>query len=120
MVAGLGRDGNLYYGVDGRSAAGPERGVPRQSRSARARSRTRRTPTPTRPTAVASPAGAEPQALPPVSAPTATVIRPTATPGSLSRGFLTDYSYVVGELRRILLLTVGILALLFVLWLILG
>lgn len=94
--------------------------MPRQSRSARARSRTRRTPTATQPTAVTSPVAAEPQVLPPVSAPTATVIRPTATPGSLSRGFLTDYGYVVGELRRILLLTAGILALLLVLWLILG
>jgi len=55
-----------------------------------------------------------------VSAPATTLIRPTATPGSLSRGFMTDYGYVVGELRRIVLLTVAILVLLLVLWLILG
>jgi hypothetical protein len=36
------------------------------------------------------------------------------------RGLVTDYGYVVGELRRIVLLTVGILVLLFVLSLVLG
>ena len=53
-------------------------------------------------------------------APTARVVRPAASPGSLSRGFVTDYSYVIGELKRIFLLTAGILILLIVLWLILG
>ncbi len=47
-------------------------------------------------------------------------MRPTASPGSLSRGFVTDYNYVIGELKRILLLTAGILLVLLVLWLILG
>jgi hypothetical protein len=36
------------------------------------------------------------------------------------RGLVTDYGYVVGELRRIVLLTVGILVLLYVLSLLLG
>ena len=94
--------------------------MPRQSRSARTRSRTRRTGTVLRPTGVGAAPAADPQTLPPVSTPTTTVIRPTATPGSLSRGFMTDYGYVVGELRRIVLLTVAILVLLLVLWLILG
>ena len=43
--------------------------------------------------------------------------RPAAALGN--RGIVTDYGYVVGELRRILILTAGILALLVVLWLIL-
>ena len=97
--------------------------MPRQSRSSR-RSRPRRPSVTPRPTQVAaSPAAESVAPAPPAAAPsvpTARVVRPTASPGSLSRGFVTDYNYVIGELKRILLLTAGILLVLLVLWLILG
>ena len=78
-----------------------------------------------RPAQVAASPAAEPSATvspapAPTRAPTARVVRPAASPGSLSRGFVTDYNYVIGELKRILLLTAGILVVLLVLWLILG
>ncbi len=93
--------------------------MPRQSRSSR-RGRTRRSSLATRPAPLAgSPAAESSVPAQPVT-PTATVVRPAASPGSLSRGFATDYSYVVGELKRILLLTAGVIVLLLVLWLVLG
>ena len=78
-----------------------------------------------RPAQVAASPAAEPSATvspapAPTRAPTARVVRPAASPVSLSRGFVTDYNYVIGELKRILLLTAGILVVLLVLWLILG
>jgi hypothetical protein len=45
--------------------------------------------------------------------------RPTAPPAP-TQITTTDYGYVVGELRRIALLTALILAILLVLWLLLG
>ncbi|MGH2587303.1 MAG: hypothetical protein ACRDJE_20500 [Dehalococcoidia bacterium] len=59
------------------------------------------------------------------SPPAAPVRRATATRQATAtsqgaRGIVTDYGYVVGELRRIFVLTVGITALLLVLWLIIG
>jgi len=67
---------------------------------------------------------AEPQAAPsPAAAPvrraTTTTRQATATSQG-ARGIVTDYSYVIDELRRIGVLTVGITALLLVLWLIIG
>jgi len=94
--------------------------VPRQSRSARSRARSRRTVAPAAPATTASPPPLE--AAPTTAAPRArtTVVRPQATPGSLTRGFVTDYAFIIGELKRIFLLTAGIVVLLLVLWLILG
>jgi hypothetical protein len=48
------------------------------------------------------------------------VVRPQATPGSLSRGFVTDYGYIINELKRIFVLTAVILVVLLVLWFVLG
>lgn len=96
--------------------------MPRQTRSTRSRAgRARRAPAPAR-SAPAVPNGADApaQATPPAAATRTTVIRPQATPGSLSRGFVTDYNYVVSELKRIFILTAGIILLLLVLWFIIG
>jgi hypothetical protein len=100
--------------------------VPRQSRSARSRARSRRTTAPAASTTTANPPPVEPAPAASAAAPRTmprartTVVRPQAAPGSLSRGFVTDYGFVIGELKRIVLLTAGIIVLLLVLWLILG
>jgi hypothetical protein len=67
----------------------------------------------------AAPVGvAEPQA-----APTATA-RPAAprvtAPAAASRGIVTDYGYVIGELRRIGIITAAIVLLLLLLWLVIA
>jgi hypothetical protein len=64
---------------------------------------------------------AEPQASP-AAAPVrrVTTTRQATATSQGARGIVTDYSYVIDELRRIAVLTVGITALLLVLWLIIG
>ena len=70
------------------------------------------------PAAVAAPAQPETVvARPPAST---TTVRPAPAVTPASRGFTTDYGYVIGELRRIFLLTLAIVTLLLVLWLLLG
>jgi hypothetical protein len=93
--------------------------VPRQSRSSRTRARSRRTALPMQPIA-ATPTVAEDIPAAPAAAPRATVVRPRTTPGTVGRAFVTDYAYVIGELKRILLLTAVIVALMLILWLVLG
>jgi hypothetical protein len=71
------------------------------------------------PAAADQPAPAGPATTGPAPA-RAAVARPQPSPGALSRGFVTDYGYVINELKRILLLTAVILLLLFALWLAIG
>jgi hypothetical protein len=76
-----------------------------------------------RPTALAASPAAEPLPAAGAAAPRptrTTVVRPQATPGSLSRGFVTDYGYIINELKRIFVLTAVILVVLLVLWFVLG
>jgi hypothetical protein len=55
-----------------------------------------------------------------VASPRVTAPAQTATPVIETKITTTDYGHVVGELRRIAILTVLILALLIVLWAVLG
>jgi len=58
--------------------------------------------------------------MPPAAARPAAPARATPLPGTVSRGFITDYSYVVGELKRIFVISAAIIALMVILWFIIG
>jgi hypothetical protein len=111
--------------------------VPRRTRSTRARGRSTR-PLPDAATAVAeSPVATEPSR----SAPAASILPPiaagrTAAAGSgpgagsgtttarrhaapVPRGFITDYGFIIGELRRTIVITAIILAGMLALWFVL-
>jgi hypothetical protein len=94
--------------------------VPRQTRTARARRRAARTDLPSLAGAPAVPAVPAPPVSgeAPVRAAPVAAARPAATP--VSRGLVTDYGYIISELKRIFILSVGIIVLLIVLWLIFG
>jgi len=90
--------------------------VPKQTRSTRARRR------PVRPGVSAS---VPPSPLSTLTAAEAAPSRPALVPVAAARaatpqtrGIVTDYGYVIGELRRIFVLTAGILILLLALWLV--
>jgi hypothetical protein len=53
-------------------------------------------------------------------APRASTPRTTAASARAPRGIVTDYNYVIGELKQIVILTAAILAILIVLYFVIG
>lgn len=94
----------------------------RTTRTSRPRRRTiSNRPTPVQRPIPNTPVEAAADAAPPVPVNVPTGVPRTARAGRTAvpaapRGLVTDYGYVVGELRRIVLLTVGIFVVLFALW----
>lgn len=106
--------------------------MPRQTRASRTRSRTQRPPTAARSAApVATPvvdaesSATEATPIAPEVAPAATAtpraaMRTGATAARQSRAFVTDYNYVINELKQIFILTIVVLAILIALYFIIG
>jgi hypothetical protein len=98
--------------------------VPRQTRTSRTRNRAPRQASPARPASVATPVvdaemGA-PESAPAAPAPRRTATRTGAAAARQPRGIVTDYNYVITELKQIFILTVVVLVILAALYFIIG
>lgn len=98
--------------------------MPRQTRASRSRSRTQRPAAPARPASVAAPVVdaemAAPEPAPAVPGPRRTATRTGAAAARQPRGIVTDYNYVITELKQIFILTAVILVILIALYFVIG
>lgn len=102
--------------------------MPKSSRSSRSRPRSRRIVSGTQPAGGAivpeasgvpadAPAAPAPPVPAPAAAPRATRRTPAGLSAAISQRSFTDYAYVIGELKRIFVISGAIVALMLVLWL---